>query len=457
MSEGSPPTGGTPQPQGGGLGSLVQRLFLGASEGALIRRNTGLLLADRGIRLSLGLVVNVWLIRYLGADQLGLLSFVQSVVVVFTAFSALGLEQILVRELVRRPEAERSLLGSVLVLRLSGACLALLFSVVAVATLRPGDTLTLILCLIFSTTAFSLTLDSLDHWFQSRTRMRPLVIARICVSLMGAAAKVVAILSGASLTVITAVIAGEFALSGLAVFIAFRMQSDAPWPWRFDGSVARKLVRDTWPLFLNGIAIVVSVRVDQMIIVGLQGTHENGIYAAAQRMMEVVYYLPIAVMASANPVLLRWFERDRDAYHQRLQRLFSALAVVGFAVALGLTLLARPFTILLFGEEFASSGPVLAILGWNAPFLFVGIATTNWFVARNKQRGLLLRSSVAAIASVILNLMLVPHWGAIAAAWTMVVTQAVAHFGINALFSETRPLFRMQMRALLPFLPGSWR
>jgi O-antigen/teichoic acid export membrane protein len=108
---------------------------------------------------------------------------------------------------------------------------------------------------------------------------------------------------------------------------------------------------------------------------------------------------------------------------------------------------------LLFGAGFAESGPVLAILAWTAPMLFLGVAQTNWFIAHDRQTGLLVRSAVAAAASVALNVALVPWLGARGAAITMLTSQAVAQVLLNACFAETRPLFRMQCRAFLPLPP----
>jgi len=82
--------------------------------------------------------------------------------------------------------------------------------------------------------------------------------------------------------------------------------------------------------------------------------------------------------------------------------------------------------------------------------LFLGVAQTNWFIANGRQTGLLVRSAVAAALSLVLNFMLVPAWGPRGAAITMLVSQTVAQVLLNACFAETRPLFRMHMRAFLP-------
>jgi PST family polysaccharide transporter len=270
-------------------------------------------------------------------------------------------------------------------------------------------------------------------------------------ALIGALAKAAAILLQAPLVTIAIVMAAEYVVSSFALWVAYRRQPEIPDRWQPDRGMSRELLFESWPLVLNSIAIVVSVRVDQMMLTSFMGTTENGIYAAAQRLTEIIYYIPIAVMAAANPVLLRWHQQDAEGYASRLQRVFSALILGGIVIAAGVSLLSGPVVNTLFGSEFARSGPVLAILAWNAPVVFLAVAQSNWFIAHGRQRGLMIRSAVAAVLSVTLNLALIPRLGAPGAAITMVVSQLIAQFFLNAFIPETRELFYMQCRALNPF------
>lgn len=445
-----------PPATGGPLRFLTDALsaFLPAGgEGAMIRRNTAWLLSDRAFRLGLGLVVNVWLVRYLGADAFGLMSFALSIIVIFAVLSQLGLETIVVRELVRRPADEARIIGTSIALRLGGSLATLACAAAAAAILRAGDAEAFRLTLIFAGIAFAQSLDVLECWFQSRSLIPPLARARMIAGLLGAAAKVVAILAEAPLAAIAMVIVGEYVLSSLALLAAFLARPEAPRAWRSTAATARELLRESWPLVLNSVAIVVSVRVDQMMITSMRGTTENGIYAAAQRLMEVVYYLPVATMAAANPVLLRWHQQDDDGYRARLQKVFTALALAGVALAIAISLASAWVVRTLFGAEFEPSGPVLAILAWNAPVLFLAVAQTNWFIAHGRQRSLMTRSMIAAVLSVALNLILIPRLGAAGAAIAMLISQLIAQVLVNGLVRETRPLFAIQLRALFPFLP----
>ena len=429
------------------LSSLLQT----GPEGSLIRRNFGWMVGDRAFRLLVGLVINAWLVRYLGADHLGLLRFAQSVVVITAVASTLGLESILVRNLVQHPEADDAILGTALGMRLLGGLGTLGLALGITAALRPADPRALALTLICTATAFTQTLDIVESWFQSRARVAPVVAARAAAFVIGAGMKLAAIHWRAPLEIVAAILAMEYLLSSAALVIAYRLNHRSPLAWRFERERAARLLADSWPLILTSVAVVISVRVDQMIITALRGTVENGIYAASQRLTEIIYYVPVAVMAAASPILFRSHQRDPVEYRRRLQRVFSMLALTGLGIAIVVSFGAPWIVRILFGMEFAASAPVLAIQAWSAPLLFLGVAQANWFIAGGRQRDLLVRSGAAAALSVALNLWLVPALGSRGAAVTMVASQAIAQFLLNACFAETRELFRMQCHAFLPW------
>ena len=81
-------------------------------------RNTAWTLTERIARLATTLLLTVILARYLGAAGFGLLSYASSLAAIAAVMVSLGLEQVLIREIVRQPEAVPALIGTALYLRL---------------------------------------------------------------------------------------------------------------------------------------------------------------------------------------------------------------------------------------------------------------------------------------------------------------------------------------------------
>jgi PST family polysaccharide transporter len=449
-----PPSSAAAAPPGSRRGFEWLALLAGGSPEALaFRVNVGWQLGDRVFRLIAGLVINVWIIRYLGAEGLGLLGFTQSLVGLVAVAGELGLESIVVRDLVRRPGEAPAILGTAAALRLAGSGLALLLSLAAATLARPGDESVRALTLLFASVTFFQAMDVIAWWFQSRASFPPFIAARGAAFVVASAIKVACLVAHAPLVLLAAAIALEGWLAALGLLLAYRLRGASPGRWRFRRDLARQLIGDSWPLILNSVAIVFAMRTDQVMLTLMRGEGENGIYAAAQRLSEILYFIPVALSAAANPGLLQLYAEDRARYTRRLGRLFRLLLWTAVGFALPLSLFAGPLTRLLFGEAFRASAPVLALHLWAAPALFLGVAQSNWFIAEGRQRELMARSLVGAVVNIALNAILIPPLGARGSALATLLAYLVAHVLMNAITPHTRPLFRLQCRALLPAEP----
>ena len=441
-------------PPGGRRGPEWLALLGGGNPEALaFRVNVGWQLGDRVFRLVVGLVINVWIVRYLGAGGLGLLGFTQSLVGLAAVAGELGLESIAVRDLVRRPDDAPSILGTAAGLRLAGSGLALALSLAAATLARPGDGSVRALTLLFASVTFFQAMDVIAWWFQSRASFPPFIAARGAAFFVASAVKVACLVAHAPLVALAAAIALEGWLAALGLLLAYRLQRAPHGRWRFRGDLARTLIGDSWPLILNSVAIVFAMRTDQVMLTLMRGEGENGIYAAAQRLSEILYFIPVALSAAANPGLLQLHAEDRARYARRLGRLFRLLLWTAVGLALPLSVFAGPVTRLLFGAAFRASAPVLALHLWAAPALFLGVAQSNWFIAEGRQRELMARSLVAAVVNIALNAVLIPPLGARGSALSTLLAYVVAYVLMNAVTPQTRPLFRLQCRALLPREP----
>jgi O-antigen/teichoic acid export membrane protein len=244
------------------LRALAAPFLATGEEGQAIQRSVGWLAIDRVFRLAVGTVLNVWTINYLGPNGFGLFSFAQSVVGILAILSQLGLETLVVRDLVRHPERSREVLGSTLALRLTGAVVVLVASIVAIVFLRPGDRTALGLAMVFSSIYFFLAFDVIESWYQSQTRVAPYVIAKSVAFVLSSIVKAWALAVRAPIEVIAGSMALEFGFASVALIVAFRREPASPRAWRPTRAMALGLLRDAWPLVLNNVAAMLAIRLD---------------------------------------------------------------------------------------------------------------------------------------------------------------------------------------------------
>jgi PST family polysaccharide transporter len=82
---------------------------------------------------------------------------------------------------------------------------------------------------------------------------------------------------------------------------------------------------------------------------------------------------------------------------------------------------------------------------WATVFVFLGVAGGNWFLAENQQILGLQRTALGAVVNVLLNFILLPTWGLAGAAWSTLISYAVAGMLIDVTQQKTRGMFVMKL------------
>lgn len=408
------------------------------------------------MRLGVGVAVGLWVARYLGPQQFGTLGYGLACVTLLGFLPALGLDAVVKREMLERPASTGELLASTFLLRLGAAAAAYALVVVAVWQrwgLQGEEPRLLAILGLF---LFQPALVVPDLWLQAHLRASWSVAAQLSALLVAAALRVALICTGAPLVAFAAVVIVEMMLGagGLAV-VARRLGLAMPLlgaRW----SVMKELLRESWPLALASFAVLLYMRIDEVMLRHMVGAEAVGIYSAATRLSEIWYFLPVVLGSSVLPGLLRARAQGSAAYAGRLQQYYDVSAAGAYALSIPIAVLAPWIVQLAYGDAYAAAGPVLAVHIWASVFVFLGVARGQWLV-NERLPGFYLASTLAgAFANVLLNLLVIPRWGPVGAAWTTLIAQAIASWAASYFHAGVRPTAQMQTRALLIPVLG-WR
>lgn len=413
--------------------------------------NTGWLVADKVLRMGVGLFVSVWVARYLGPTQFGLLNYATAFVALFSCLATLGLDGITVREIVREPEHKDEILGSAFVLKFSGGIIMLVVTCIIISLLRPEDSISRWLVGIIAAGTIFQSVDVIDFWFQSQVASKYTVIARNTAFLLVALLKVILILVGASLVAFALAGVVEIVIAAVGLMIVYRLHGNRLKAWRGSYLWTGRLLKDSWPLILSGLSVAVYMKIDQVMLGDMAGNQAVGIYSSATRLSEIWYFVPMVIVSSVFPAVIQAKEKDEGLYYRRMQRLFSLMAALSISIAVPMTFVSNWVVVTLFGNGFASAGPVLAIHIWASLFVFFGVAQGSWDLAENLTTLALFRIASGAILNIALNLFLIPAYGAMGAAVATVISQAFAAVILNAAHWKTRRIFYSQIKALFFF------
>ncbi len=421
---------------------LLQRLAAGVSW----------LVFERVVLLALNFFVNVWFVRYLGPERYGVYAYALSFVNLFGSLAALGIESIAVRELSRSEERAGDLLGSAMALRvlsgLASAALAVGLSLVVADTADQRAAV--------SVAAIGLALQfptALDGWFQARILRRPTALVRLWSALGTAAAKGLFVLAALPLSAFLWLYVANHVVTGIGMLAAFRRHRPAALRLRAHGAAMKKLLAESWPMLVAGLSVTVYMKIDQVMLGEMQGSAAVGLYATAANLSELWYFLPMAVASSAFPVIVQAASAgDQANLDKRMQLLYDGMVLLSYAIALPLAVLAVPITVAFFGETYTAAGEILAVHIWSFVFVALGSARARYLVARDMVRFSMVSTSLGALLNVVLNLLLIPRFSGVGAAWATLASYAfsgwISGLLVRDLWGQTR---QETLALLLPF------
>jgi len=412
--------------------------------------NTSWLFLERILRMVVGLFVGIWIARYLGPDRFGLLSYAQSFVGLFSAIATLGLNGILVRELVQYPKKENELLGSAFILKLFGAFLTLLILYIAIH-FTSNDTYTNILIFIIASATIFQAFNVIDFYFQAKVMSKYVVFANSFSLLISSFIKIILILNQAPLIAFAVMIVFDSLVMAIGyIYWYFKVKKEfflRKIKFQFD--IVKQLLKDSWPLIWSGVVVAIYMRIDQVMIKEMLDNKAVGNYAAAVRLSEAWYFIPMVISSSLFPAIINAKKISEKLYYERLQKLYDLMVWISVAIALPMTFLSNWVVNLLYGSQYNQAGSVLMIHIWTGVFVFLGVASSKWFVTENLQIYSFYRTFAGAVLNIILNLILIPKLGINGAAIATLASQMTAAYLFDLLTTTTRRMFIMKTKSLL--------
>ncbi|MEO1941195.1 MAG: flippase, partial [Candidatus Thioglobus sp.] len=300
--------------------------------------NTSWVFGEKMLRMVSGLLVGFWVARYLGPEQFGLFSYALAFVSIFSGLAKLGLDGIVVRDLVNHPHQRNVYLGTAFWLKFVGAFVML--GIVALATLfTSNDHTTNLYVFIIASGIIFQSFEVVDFYFQSKVLSKFVSICKITQLAVSSALQVYFVLTGADLIWFVVVTSINQVMLALTLFIAYRYQKLGNFYQHFDFILAKKLLKDSWPLVLSGLAIALYMRIDQIMIKEMLGEREVGIYTAAVRLSEAWYFIPLIIANSLFPAIANAKKISNKLYYTRLQRLYTLMLWSAIIVAVMMTFL----------------------------------------------------------------------------------------------------------------------
>jgi len=422
-------------------------------------RSFSVSVALRVTRLVVSLVITSFLARYIGQEGFGQLMVALAVVSVLLCISELGLQSITTRELVENEDGQWGTIGTTFFTRvITGAFIyagLLLYVLVA----APSHWLLLV---IYGSLLVTHAGTEIITWLVARHHLRQAAWTQLGGFLVSAVFIAVGIYFQAPVWYFACTYVLECWLTLALTLIVFRRCGGRLRLWRWSRARALGLLGESWYELVSQLALLLLLRMDTIMVEALRGAEEAGIYGAAVRVSEVVYFIPIILAGTCLPSLIALRGRDPIRYRERFADYFALSLVLSVPFAGVLTMAAPYIVAVLFGTEFNASTPILMTHVWAFIPYALGIARTGYLTAEGRLWVNLPSVVIALGLNALLNWLWIPTYGGLGAAWATFIAYSVAWVGSSLVLPDARDSARLMWLGLvrLPSLLThfrSWR
>ena len=419
--------------------------------------NIGWLFFDSILRKLGGLVVGVWLVRYLGPEQFGQLSYAIAFIALFGGFSTLGINGIVVRDVVRDPVGLNATLGSALVLMLLSSFLAFFLAVSSIALLKPDDALIKSIVVILGASLIFRSSDIIKYWFESRVMSRYVAWLQSLIFLVISLVKVVMIVNSAPLIAFAWVFLADavLAASGLIAIYVRKAGKILDWSVSLDRSIA--LLKEALPLMLMSVLLGVYTKTDILMVEYFLGWEATGFYSASLTIAESWFFIAVIFVQSLFPSLIKSELLDENAFRKKLLYFYSFMFWFSSLVSFLLFILSKWMVVTFYGANYVECVLIFQIYIWSGIFVFVITSSSRWFILKHRNSSLFARAFLGAIMNVILNIWLIKLYGVVGASLSTLITYFVVAYIYDIFDKSVREQLIYKIDAVVLPLKILWK
>ncbi|CAM1370247.1 conserved membrane hypothetical protein [Tenacibaculum litoreum] len=412
-----------------------------------IVKNILWLFFDKLFRMGVGVIVIVLLARYLGPSNFGLYNYITSLVALFLALASLGLNAIVVKELVENNNKLETLTTS-FYLRLFGGLISYILLVVTIFMLKPNDELSKYLVAILGLRLFFTSSDIIKYWFESQINSKYTVIVENSVFLLFSILKIILIYNKARFEIFVYLFTLESVFVFFGMLYVFKKTGKSFNNSKFDLVKAKSLLSQSWPLIISSFAWIVYTKTDQIMIGQFLGNSEVGYYAAASRLSEIASFLPTIITFSIVPSIIKLRTSNEDLYNRRFQQIYYIVTSLMVLLAIIVTSFASPIILIVYGKLYTSASSVLVVQFWIVVAIGLAIVSGKYLVNSGQQKITMKRHILGVMFNFPLNYVLIPIYGINGAAIASLISLAFSNYLFDYFSKSTRLIFIQKTKSL---------
>lgn len=378
-----------------------------------------------GSRLFRALII-IYATRVLGAEGYGIFAYVLGLAGFFTIFADIGINQILTREVSKRPEEEKSYFATAFWIKIGLLVLTSAFLIILAPHFSKIEAAKALLPLAALLVIFDNLREFSSAYFRGKEKMEleALLVTTTNVAITIFGFIILTVWATPKALTWTYVLSAS---TGSILGIIILRDKFAGIFKLFKQNLLRPILSSAWPIALIGALGAFMLNTDIVMLGIFREAVDVGLYSASQKIIQVLYTLPAILAASLFPIFSRFIGAgDNNKAREAMERGMSSIYLLVLPIVVGGIVLAKDVLGFLYGGEFLPATLAFQILILTTLILYPATLIGNYVFAYDKQKKVAPFVAMGSISNIVFNLALIPSLGIIGA--------AIATVGANMLY-----------------------
>ncbi|MDD2412442.1 MAG: flippase [Bacteroidales bacterium] len=410
-------------------------------------QNFAWLFSDKILKMTVVMAVNIWAYRYLGPENVGIWNYAIAFVTILTPLANLGIDGIVVRDIVNNSLRKNELIGASFMVKLLGSLFMTLFAILMIYFRRPDDVQMMYYVFIIASSNIFLAFDAIDLYNQSQLQSKYTVLSKSIGYLTCAVVKIFLIVWGMSLEWFVWMQFAENAIGALFLVFWYHKNGEKISAWKLDFTTAKHLLSQSWPLILTAGMMFVQHNIDQIFLGDWVSEYELGQFSTAAKLIALFGFIPMIIQSTVAPELAKAKSHSNALFMLKMNKVYQIMFVVSVSLIAFCVFFGKWIVVLLYGQEYTQAGALMALMSIRLVFVNYGVAKALYITNFNLFRYFLLTGVVGATINVALNFYLIPIYESTGAIWASIISLLISTIIIDLFNPHTRQNFQSMMNS----------
>lgn len=405
--------------------------------------------AEYGVRTIAAIFVGIYVARYLGPERFGIFSLYLAIAAIVASGTRLGLDSILVKEIVLRPDsALNSMASAFWLMQAAGIFIVALLCLGGYLFSNGQSFIVLFYVLFASGQIIFQPFSFVESYYQATGDAGSVSIAKAAVVVLFSAVKLWSVHLNADLIIFFAIaFLEQLAQAGLFLFLWLRRHSASIF-FLASSADGKRLLQTSWPLLVSALAINLYTKIDQVMINSMLGHEAGGLYSAAIKIYDAWSALPYLVSIAFFPVILSAKKISEFSFERKIIQLMRLVFWASMLVALFCFVFSSEIIHYSFGENFSSSAPMLGIVMFSSVWVALGSVSSRYLISVGLEKYIAARTLLSAALNIILNLVLIPKFGALGAIYATLACAFLVNYVLDFTTKKLKRLLQIKNSAI---------